>query len=61
MKYSEIIYSKAEAELKERRVRAEELAQMRHRQFAAKFPEINDIEDIVKFSALEVIRSVGSN
>ena len=61
MKYSEIIYSKAEAELKERRIRAEELAQMRHRQFAAKFPEINDIEDIMKFSALEVIRSVGSN
>lgn len=61
MKYSEIIYSKAEAELKERRIRAEELAQMRHKQFAAKYPEIVDVENIMKFSALEVIRSVGSN
>lgn len=61
MKYSEIIYSKAEAELKERRVRAEELAQMRRRAFAEKYPELIDIENIMKFSALEVIRSVGSN
>ncbi len=61
MKYSEIIYSKAEAELKARRVRAEELAEMRRRQFAEKFPELIDIENIMKFSALEVIRSVGSN
>ncbi len=61
MKYSEIIYSKAEAELKERRVRAEELAEMRRKQFSEKYPELIDIENIMKFSALEVIRSVGSN
>ena len=61
MKYSEIIYAKAEAELKERRVHAEELAEMRRRQFAQKFPELIDIENIMKFSALEVIRSVGSS
>lgn len=61
MKYSEIIYSKAEAELKERRTHAEELAQIRHRQLAAKFPELTDIENIMKFSALEVIRSIGAN
>lgn len=61
MKYSEIIYAKAEAELKERRVRAEELLEMRRRQFAQKFPELIDIENIMKFSALEVIRSVGSS
>lgn len=60
MKYSEIIYSKAEAELKARRLRAEELAEMRRKQFAEKFPELIDIENIMKFSALEVIRSVGS-
>lgn len=60
MKYSEIIYSKAEAELKARRVRAEELAEMRRKQFAEKYPELIDIENIMKFSALEVIRSVGS-
>ncbi len=61
MKYSEIIYSKAEAELKERRVRAEALAETRREHFAGKFPELIDIENIMKFSALEVIRSVGSN
>lgn len=61
MKYSEIIYSKAEAELKERRVRAEALAETRRKQFSEKFPELIDIENIMKFSALEVIRSVGSN
>lgn len=61
MKYSEIIYSKAEAELKARRLRAEELAEMRRKQFAEKFPELIDIENIMKFSALEVIRSVGSS
>lgn len=61
MKYSEIMYSKAETELKERRVHAEQLAQMRHNEFAAKFPELIDIENIMKFSALEVIRSVGSD
>ncbi len=61
MKYSEIIYSKAEAELKQRRIHAEELAEMRRNQFSKKYPELIDIENIMKFSALEVIRSVGSN
>ncbi len=61
MKYSEIIYSKAEVELKQRRIRAEELAEMRRNQFSKKYPELIDIENIMKFSALEVIRSVGSN
>ena len=61
MKYSEIIYSKAEAELKARRVHAEELAEIRSRQLAQKFPELIEIENIMKQSALEVIRSVGSS
>ena len=60
MKYSEIIYSKAETELKERRIHAEELAQMRRRDFSAKYPELNEIENIMKETALSVIKSVGS-
>ncbi len=60
MKYSEIIYSKAEMELKERRVHAEELAQIRRREFSAKYPQLVEIENIMKDSALAVIKSVGS-
>ncbi len=60
MKYSEIIYSKAEMELKERRVRAEEIAQMRRKEFAAKYPQLTEIENIMKNSALSVIKSIGT-
>lgn len=60
MKYSEIIYSKAEMELKERRVRAEQMAQIRRKEFSAKYPQLIEIENIMKSSALEVIRSIGA-
>ena len=60
MKYSEIIYSKAEMELKERRVHAEELAQIRRKDFSARYPELIEIENIMKETALAVIKSVGS-
>lgn len=60
MKYSEAIYSKAEAELKERRIRAEKLGEMRRNEVAAKYPELLEIEKIMRETALSVIRSVGS-
>ncbi len=60
MKYSEAIYSKAEAELKERRVNAERLGEMRRNEVAAKYPELLDIEKIMRETALSVIRSVGA-
>lgn len=60
MRYSEAIYSKAEAELKERRVRAERLAEMRRNEIAAKYPELLEIEKIMRETALFVIRSVGA-
>lgn len=61
MKFSEIIYSKAESELKNRRERAEKLAAMRRKEFIASNPELIDIENEMKNAALEVIRSVGSD
>ena len=60
MKYSEAIYSKAEAELKERRVNAERLGEMRRNEVAAKYPELLEIEKIMRETALSVIRSVGA-
>lgn len=61
MKFSEIIYQKAEAELKNRRDQAERLADMRRKEFLSKNPELLDIENEMKNAALEVIRSVGAN
>lgn len=61
MKFSEMIYSKAEAVLKSRRDQAEQLAAIRRREFVAKYPELIEIENIMKNAALEVIRSVGAN
>lgn len=60
MKYSEIIYSKAEMELKERRIRAEQMAQMRRKEFSEKYPQLIEIENIMKNSALAVIKSIGA-
>lgn len=60
MKYSEAIYSKAEAELKERRIKAEQLGEMRRNEIAAKYPELLEIEKIMRETALFVIRSVGA-
>ena len=37
MKYSEEIYSKAEAELKMRRIRAEQISEMRRAEIASKY------------------------
>lgn len=60
MKYSEAIYSKAELELKERRTRAERLAEMRRNEIATKYPELLEIEKTMRETALLVIRSVGA-
>ena len=38
MKYSEEIYSKAEAELKMRRIRAEQISEMRRAEIASNTP-----------------------
>ncbi len=61
MKFSEIIYQRAENELRNRREQAEKLASMRRKEFIAKYPELIDIEDDMKNAALEVIKSVGAN
>jgi DNA replication protein DnaC len=61
MKFSEIIYQKAEQELRNRRIQAERLADIRRKEFIAKNPELIDIENEMKNAALDVIRSVGAN
>ncbi len=61
MKFSEIIYTKAETILKNRREQAEQLAAVRRREFIVKYPELIEIENEMKNAALEVIRSVGAN
>lgn len=61
MKFSEIIYQKAETELKKRREQAERLADTRRKEFIEKNPELVDIENEMKNAALEVIKSVGGN
>lgn len=61
MKFSEIIYQKAEMTLKDRREQAERLAAIRRKEFIAKYPELVDIENEMKNAALEVIKNVGGN
>ncbi len=61
MKFSDIIYSKAENILKSRREQAEKLADMRRKEFISKYPELIDIENTMKNAALDVIRSVGAD
>lgn len=61
MKFSEIIYQKAEIALKGRREQAEKLHDMRRKEFVAKNPQLLDIENEMKNAALQVIRSVGGN
>lgn len=61
MKFSEIIYQRAENELKNRREQAEKLASMRRKEFISVNPELLDIENEMKKAALEVIRSVGAD
>mgnify|MGYP003290466852 FL=1 len=61
MKYSDIIYSKAENILKSRREQAERLADMRRKEFISKYPELIDIENTMKNAALDVIRSIGAD
>ena len=61
MKFSEIIYQKAELALKNRREQAERLHEMRRKEFVAKNPQLIDIENEMKNAALQVIKSVGSN
>ena len=60
MKFSEIIYAKAEAILKDRHDSAENLAALRRRELIKKFPSLLQIEQEMKDTALEVIRSVGA-
>ncbi len=61
MKFSEIIYQKAEQALKQRREQAEHLYDMRRKEFIAKNPQLVDIENEMKNAALQVIKSVGGN
>ncbi len=61
MRFSELIYQRAEQALKDRREQAERLASMRRREFLGKYPELLEIENEMKNAALEVIRSVGAN
>ncbi len=61
MKFSEIIYQKAEQALKQRRAQAENLYDMRRKEFIAKNPQLVDIENEMKNAALQVIKSVGGN
>lgn len=61
MRFSEIIYQKAETTLKERREQAEKLAAVRRKEFIEKNPELIDIENEMKNAALEVIKNIGGN
>lgn len=61
MKFSEIIYQKAEIALKSRRDQAEKLHDMRRKEFIAKNPQLLDIENDMKNAALQVIKGVGAN
>ena len=61
MKFSEIIYQKAELALKNRREQAERLCDMRRKEFIEKYPQLTDIENDMKNAALQVIKSVGGN
>lgn len=60
MKFSEIIYMKAENELRNRKEQAERLAALRRKEFIAKYPQLIDIENEMKNAALEVISNVGA-
>ena len=61
MKFSEIIYLKAENELKNRRDKAERLAAMRRKEFIVSNPQLIEIENEMKNAALSVIKSVGGD
>lgn len=61
MKFSEIIYLRAENELTNRRQQAEKLHDMRRKEFVAKYPQLLDIEKDMKNAALQVIKSIGGN
>ena len=61
MKFSEIIYQKAEQALRQRREQAEKLHEMRRKEFISKNPQLLDIENEMKNAALQVIKSVGGN
>lgn len=58
MKFTEEVYNKAEVELKRRRRQAEELASMRRREIAAKYPELTELEKQMRDAALEVIKKL---
>lgn len=61
MKFSELIYQKAELVLKNRREQAERLQAMRRKDIIAKYPELLRIEAQMKNAALAVIKSIGAN
>lgn len=61
MKFSELIYQKAELALKNRREQAERLQAMRRKDIIAKYPELLEIEAQMKNAALAVIKSIGAN
>lgn len=59
MKYSEEVYTRAEAELTRRRQTAEKLAEERRKDFIARYPELLTIEKTMRDAALEVLRTIG--
>ncbi len=61
MRFSELIYQKAEAVLKQRREQAQHLAAMRRKELLQKCPELASVEEQMRNAALEVIKNVGSN
>ena len=58
MRFSSNIYDLAKSELKKRQTRAEELADTRRKQLCVQFPELTDVENEMKNSALEVIKGI---
>lgn len=59
MKYSEEVYTRAEAELARRRQTAEKLAESRREDFITRYPELLTIEKTMRDAALEVLRTIG--
>lgn len=60
MRFSESVYSQAEAELKKRRENAENTAELRRKEFIEKYPELREIENEMKEAALQVIKNIGN-
>lgn len=60
MKFSEIIYLKAENELRNRREQANKLSEIRRKDFIAKYPQLLEYEKEMKDAALSALSCLGS-